>query len=273
MRVYAAKCGAEYRLLNGTPFFDMLPKGFCENPSWFHVSVQKLAFLSEEFDKYDQVCMYDMDMCATPWAKNIFDEQGNLPIWHAPQPSMTNSYRYPWRLTGGVYKFDRKQRKAMRNVLIDLNLNDLATFSGSSVVIAQKIWCDECVLAVLLHHPDSSLDPASLGQIDVEFEAVLNEPAGVGRERRPSRVEDVSVRHFMGHLKHIIVPVVHKWYGSNKLKPNRLGLLVHWGRCFKAWLPEMWMQKIVSTVINLLRRPFLAWSSLPLEKRVAVYEV
>lgn len=26
MRDYAARCGAEYRLLNGTPFFDMLPK-------------------------------------------------------------------------------------------------------------------------------------------------------------------------------------------------------------------------------------------------------
>ena len=273
MRVYAAKCGAEYRLLNGTPLFDLLPKRFCENPTMCHVSIQKLAFLSEEFDEYDQVCMYDMDMCATPWAKNVFDDPGSLNIWYAPQPGMSNSYRYPWRLTGGVYKFDRRQRKALRDVLLKLDLYDQSTLSGSSVIIALRDWWDESLLAALLHHPDSLLDPSSLQQIDVTFEAVVNLKPSSGRVTRPSRDEDVSVRHFMGHRKHLITPVVHKWYGNKMLKPSRLRLLVLWGRYFKAWLPELWMQKIVMPVINFLRRPFLAWSSLPLEKRAAVYEV
>ena len=271
MREYAAKCGADYRLLSGNSFFDMLPEGACDNPSWFHVSIQKLAFLSEEFDEYDQVCMYDMDMCPTPWAKNVFDDPGNLNIWYAIEPALSNSYRYPRRVTGGVYKFDRDQRKALRDVLLNLDLNDQSTFSGSSVIVAQTIWCDECVMAVMLHHPDSLLDPASLKQIEVEFEAVLNEPAGCGRGRRPSQDSEVSVRHFMGHLKHTIVPMVHKWYGSKTKKLSLADHLVHQWRCFRTWLPEFWMQSIVLTVINLLRLPFLAWSSLPLEKRVAVY--
>lgn len=173
MRDYATKYGADYRLLPGTPLFDVLPKGFCHNLSMFELSEHKLAFLSEEFDEYDQVWVYDRDMCATPWAKNVFDDPGNLSIWHVADPSMVNSYRYSWMLTGAVYKFNGQQRRALREVLLKLDFNDPSTFSGSDCRVSSTTWDDESVIAVLLHHPDCTIAPGSLKQIDVRFEAVL----------------------------------------------------------------------------------------------------
>ena len=262
MRDYATKCGAEFRLLNGTPFFDMLPKGACTNPSWFHPNVQKLAFLSEEFDEYDQVCMYDIDVCATPWAKNVFDDPGSMNIWHAPDPSeMLFNYRYPWMVTGCVYKFNRPMRRALRDVLAKIDLNDSTIFDG----VAPGIPYDEHLFSILLHHPDSSLDPASVKQIDAEFEAVIGQGAGWGRETRPSRDSEVSVRHFCEHSKHLIVPVVGEWYGRKGLEFMLLGIVHRW-RYFTRSVPHNFRYAVVLVVKRSIRKRLLVLSRLPLEK-------
>ena len=265
MRDYAAKCGADYRLLKGTPFFDMLPEGACTNPSWFHPNVQKLAFLSEEFDEYDQVCMYDMDVCATPWAKNVFDEPGSMNIWHIQDPSaQLFCYRYPWMLTGAVYKFNRQQRRALRDVLAIVDLNDANKFDGVVPDLVQGTPYDEHVFAILLHHPDSLLDPASIMQIDVEFEAVIGQEAGWGRGPRPTRDSEVSVRHFYEFRKHLIVPVVGGWYGRKGLK-FRLAGLVHRWRYFTHKLPRVIREHVVIVIKQSIRKGLLASSNLPLE--------
>ena len=267
MRDYAAKCGAEYRLLHGLPFFDMLPEGLCAKPWLFEKNVQKLALLAEEFDEYDQVCMYDMDMCATPWAKNVFDDPGNLNIWQVPEPSMANNYSHRWMLTGAVYKFTRQQRQALREVLLKLDFNDQATFCGSQPVETQVLWYDEHVFAVVLNHPESSLDPASIIPIGVEFEAVRGQRAGWGRGRRPSRNQDISVRHFLFHHKHLIIPVVHKWYGSESLvKPARsLDFAVDWLRFFKGSLRALWNERLLPGAKHWTGRCLLPLISLPFE--------
>ena len=264
MRDYAAKCGAEYRLLHGKPFFDMLFTRSSDGPPWLHVNVQKLVFLSEEFDEYDQVCMYDMDMCATPWAKNVFNEPGNLNIWHVAGYDLSQGYRYPWMLTGGVYKFNREQRIALRGVLLKLELNKQETLSGAVPTGLKPPWYDEHVFAVLIHHPDGLLDPASLKQIDVEFDYVFDGRVGWGRELgRPIRDEDVSVRHFSEFRKHLIVPEVRKWHGIKK--GVRLNNLVHRWRYFRHWLPKYLNVKLVLLVKDQIRECLVASSRLSLE--------
>ena len=270
MREYAAKCGAEYRLLHGTPFFDLLPERPSGKPQNFRESVQKLVFLSEEFDEYDQVCMYDMDTCPTPWAKNVFDDPGSLSIWPVSDPSMVNSYRYPWMLTGAIYKFNLEQRRALRNVLWKLDLNAPGTLSGSEASDSMKTWGDECVLAILLHHPDCTLDPASIVKIDVRFEALVGAVPSSGRVWRPSRDEEVSVRHFMGMKKHLIIPSLHKWKGKKGLK-SKLIALPHWWRYAKFFLLDYFVIRRVWGALVLVRRSSLAFSSLPLENRVDAY--
>lgn len=272
IRDYAAKCGAEYRLLHGTPLFDMLPKGHCKKPWDFKMNLQKLAFLSDRFDEYDQVCMYDMDMCATPWAKNVFADPGCLNIWQVPDPSMVNSYSYRWMLTGAVYKFNRQQRQALRDVLYKLDFNDPATFSGSNAAYRQALLYDEHVFSVVLNHPESSLDPASIVPIGVEFEAVRGQRAGWGRGRRPTRNQEISVRHFLFHHKHLVIPVVHKWYGSRtQLKPQRtLDYLASWLRFCKGSLYALWIERIVQGTINWISRCLLPLGSLPIELPVEI---
>ena len=271
MSDYATKCGADYRLLHGTPLFDVIPEGFCNDLSIFELSVHKLAFLSEDFDKYDQVCVYDMDMCATPWAKNVFDDPGSLSIWHVAGPSMVNSYRYSRMLTGAVYKFNRQQRKALRDVLLKLDFNHPSTFSGSDCRVFSPTLDDESVLAVLLHHPDCTLDPASLKQVDVRFEAVMvGVNTGSGRGWRPSKDSEVSVRHFMGLRKLLIIPVVNEWNGKKGLN-SKLRDLGHRWQYSRLMLLEYLVLGRVYDVLVWIRRHSLAFSSLPLEQRADVY--
>ena len=271
MRDYAAKCGAQYRLLHGTPFFDMLPEGFYDDLSMFEMNVQKLAFLSEEFDDYDQVCMYDMDMCATPWAKSVFGDLGSLSIWHVVDPSVVNSYRYSWMLSGAVYKFNLEQRRALRDVLFKIDFNDPATFSGAEARFFQTTWGDECVFAALLNHRDSVLDPASVKQIDVRFEAVLSDVhASNGRAWRPSKDSEVSVRHFMGLRIHQIVPTVHKWNGQKGVKTELCNLAHRW-RYSRAWFSGYIQDNCVGVAKDWLRCHLVASSCLALENRVDVW--
>lgn len=63
--------------------------------------------------------MYDMDICATPWTKSVFDDPGNISIWNIEDPSaMDFCYLHPWMITGAVYKFDRQQHRPLREVLL-----------------------------------------------------------------------------------------------------------------------------------------------------------
>lgn len=115
---------------------------------------------------------------------------------------------------------------------------DKTTFALSQPNKESGLWYDEDVLGYVLNHPESSLDPASLKHIDIEFETVLGEPAGWGRSKRPDRDEEVSVRHFLGNRKHLIYSVEGKWYGRTGVK-FWLRTSVHWLRYFKNWLSDL----------------------------------
>ena len=62
MRKYAAEIGADYELVGGWPV------GHEQGPN-----SQKLHYLNEKYDKYDQVLMLDMDTIATKKYDNVFD--------------------------------------------------------------------------------------------------------------------------------------------------------------------------------------------------------
>ena len=138
--------------------------------------------------------------------------------------------------------------------------------------VEEEAWYDEHLFQAMLHHPKSKLDPASIKQIDLEFEAVVHHSAGWGREKRPTQDQEVSVRHFSKYRKHLIIPVVGKWYGTNKLK-SRLANTVHRWRYFKGWLPHYLNMKTVLVAKNQLRRFSVGSSYLPLEMTAAICDV
>ena len=67
---YADKLGAEYKLLDGSPFQEGL-RGQC----------QKCAAINEEYDEYDTVVVLDTDkFVTTSCTKNVFEEKGIAPF-------------------------------------------------------------------------------------------------------------------------------------------------------------------------------------------------
>ena len=61
-RDYCERIGCEYELLRGHP----MGEDWGPNP-------QKLAYLLEKYDDYDQTLMIDMDMIASKSSRNVFD--------------------------------------------------------------------------------------------------------------------------------------------------------------------------------------------------------
>lgn len=59
---YADKIGVEYELVTGNPMGKV-----------HGAHTQKLVYIQEKYDEYDQVLMLDMDICATKIYNNVFD--------------------------------------------------------------------------------------------------------------------------------------------------------------------------------------------------------
>lgn len=112
---YADMVGAEYRLVRGKPFRKHLTS-----------PCQKVYMLDEEFDKYDQVLMLDIDMFAPKgMTENIFDLEG-VGLYADVQKTLHNriSSQYPMIASldapywgGAIYKLDNDMRKQLRSHL------------------------------------------------------------------------------------------------------------------------------------------------------------
>lgn len=112
---YADMVGSEYRLVRGKPFRKHLTS-----------PCQKVYMLDEEFDKYDQVLMLDIDMFAPKgMTENIFDLQGvglyadvqkMLHRKIASQYPMFASSAAPY-WGGAIYKMDKDMRVKLRSGL------------------------------------------------------------------------------------------------------------------------------------------------------------
>lgn len=127
MQRYASDCGAEYKLLRGTPFDGRLS-----------AQSQKMAAFSEEYDDYDVVVMLDTDMFTRRgMTKNIFTDETGIGRHHGIQkhlrlklhqqfPILCNP-EYPY-WGGSCYRLSREIRQEFRK---HFRLNEMTQFSGN----------------------------------------------------------------------------------------------------------------------------------------------
>ncbi len=112
---YAKLVNAEYKLITGKPFRKHLTS-----------PCQKVHMLHEEFDKYDDVLMLDIDMFAPKgMTTNIFKEPG-IGLYESVQHRLHHrlAASYPMHASllhpywgGAIYKFSKKMRVKLRSEL------------------------------------------------------------------------------------------------------------------------------------------------------------
>jgi len=141
---YAKMVGADYKLITGKPFREHLTS-----------PCQKVHMLHEEFDKYDQVLMVDIDMFAPKgMTDNVFELEG-IGLYAEVQQMLHKkianqyphiaSYMAPY-WGGAIYKFDLKTRKSLRSHLGGIsedwmnNYNKLYHFEDEGIIhtLAQR---------------------------------------------------------------------------------------------------------------------------------------
>lgn len=115
IKAYADMIGAEHRLITGKPFRKHLTS-----------PCQKVYMLDEEFDKYDDVLMLDIDMFAPKgMTENVFevsgiglyaDVQKMLHRKLVAQYGMIASATVPY-WGGAIYKMDKQTRQKLRSAL------------------------------------------------------------------------------------------------------------------------------------------------------------
>lgn len=112
---YAKKVGADYKLVTGKPFRKHLTS-----------PCQKVYMLDEEFDKYDDVLMLDIDMFAPKgMTENIFELPG-IGLYHDVQKMLHRRlvHNYPMVASastpywgGAIYKMNKQTRQKLREGL------------------------------------------------------------------------------------------------------------------------------------------------------------
>lgn len=115
MMRYASMIGAEYKLIRGTPFRD-----------WLTSPCQKVHMISEEFDKYDNVLMLDIDMFVPKGMEiNVFNEPG-VGLYHTVQQRLHRQLAQTYPMLGNInapywggaiYKMPRDLRIKLRKEL------------------------------------------------------------------------------------------------------------------------------------------------------------
>lgn len=141
VRNYAEKIGVEYELVRGHP----LGKAIGPNS-------QKMAYILEKYDQYDQTLMIDMDMIATKNYVNVFDRP-EIGVIHERAMKDDGSSRTPkaapelykkgeYIFFGNFIKLHREQRIAMREYAdwdwIATKVKD--TYAGDETVLSYLFW-------------------------------------------------------------------------------------------------------------------------------------
>ena len=141
VRDYCARIGCEYELLRGHP----MGKDWGPNP-------QKLAYLLERFDKYDQTLMIDMDMIATKSNRNVFD-LNEIGVIHeramkddgsslTPDAARPLYKKGEYIFFGNFIKLHREQRIKMREHLDKQYIASVLKdkYAGDETVLSYLFW-------------------------------------------------------------------------------------------------------------------------------------
>jgi hypothetical protein len=137
---YAKKFGADYKMLNGTPFRSNLS-----------YKCQKCAIINEEYDDYDVVVAMDTDAFFTKHCTdNVFEETG---IAYSGEMQASGSRRIKGYLpnlgnentsfwSGAIYVLDKQTRLMMRSIINDV-------YESAFEVLDQKQVWDEGIFHIL----------------------------------------------------------------------------------------------------------------------------
>jgi hypothetical protein len=131
---YAARVGAEYRLLRGNVFRQHLT-----------APCQKLYMLDAAFDDYDMVVMLDMDMFAvTGLTENVFLDVSGAGLFSdytktvfrrciATHPDVTDSRYAYWG--GAIYRLTLELRRRLRAQIVEAELDQFDnTFKDEGIM-------------------------------------------------------------------------------------------------------------------------------------------
>ena len=220
MRKYAHATGAEYELVLDFPMGEEL--GF---------TPQKLCMLQEKYDKYDQVCMIDMDTIATPEHESFWDRP-EIGVLHdramgghnalnavTGEPHRSRTYNAAPALYkegahiffGNWIKLNREQRVELRKHW-DHNLFVLS--------LKDKHPGDEIILHYLLHR-SGILDGKTVKEICMRCEGDdLSKLKFRDHDRHDKKfcnqpedsLPNASIMHFCAGRKRNIIPTIRQMY-------------------------------------------------------------
>ena len=156
---YAEKIGVEYGLVTGNPMGKV-----------HGAHTQKLVYIQEKYDKYDQVLMLDMDIVATNNYRNVFDIP-RIGVLH--DRAMQGTSKTPGAAPklykkgapcffGNFIKLNKEQRVALREVW-----NRDEKFIADSVI--DHYSGDEIVLHYLFHQ-SGILDGQRLSELCMRYD-------------------------------------------------------------------------------------------------------
>ena len=205
MRKYATATGADYELVLDFPMGEEL--GF---------TPQKLCMLTEKYDKYDQVCMIDMDTIATPEHESFWDRP-EIGVTHSramtnpdertPKAAPDLYTRGSWTFFGNWIKLNREQRKSLRQhwdqdlfakALVDKHPGDeiiLHYLINKSGILDGKKISEVCM------RRDQNLSLRKTKRYDRKF---CNQPEDAAH--------NASIIHFCAGRKVNIIPTIQRLY-------------------------------------------------------------
>lgn len=210
MQIYAAAVGCRYELVRGTP----LGKKIGPNS-------QKLVYLDEKYDEYDQTLMLDMDTIATTVYKDVFKIK-QIGVLH--DRAMQGTSRTPRAAPslykpgapvffGNFIKLDRQQRKALRAY---------ADWDKLADAVVDHYSGDEIVLHYLFHksgildnmkYTDMCMRCDGTSPDDIHFRLFNRWDKKFANQPEDSD-PDASIIHFCRHRKKFLPDAVRKNFGD-----------------------------------------------------------
>lgn len=210
LRIYSEKIGCEYELVKGMPLGEKIG-----------ANSQKLIYLDEKYDKYDQTLMLDMDIIATKVFDNVF-ERKEIGVLH--DRAMQGTSRTPgaapslYKLGAPVFfgnfiKLNRDQRKALR---------EYADWDMLSDAVVDHYSGDEVVLHYLFHksgildgmkYTDMCMRCDGTSANDIHFRSFDRADKKFANQPEDSD-PDASIIHFCRDRKKYLPGVVKKIFGD-----------------------------------------------------------
>lgn len=209
-RIYTQKIGCDYELVTGMPLGEKIGP-----------HAQKLIYLDEKYDRYDQTLMLDMDTIATKIFGNVFDRK-EIGVLH--DRAMQGTSRTPGAAPtlykkgapvffGNFIKLNKSQRQAMR---------EYADWDMLANAVVDHYSGDEIVLHYLFHksgvldemkYTDMCMRCDGTSAADIHFRTYDRWDRKFANQPEDSD-PDASIIHFCRHRKKFLPNFVRMNFGE-----------------------------------------------------------